>query len=85
MFKKIRPIVILLSMLVMSSYLLWDNRYIFNSEPILDNKNYTNVLNSIIQDKDTTRCKKFNKKDLEQENKIGLELLKKTFSDKKHS
>ncbi len=65
MFKKIRPIVILLSMLVMSSYLLWDNRYIFNSEPILDNKNYTNVLNSIIQDKDTTRCKKFNKKDLE--------------------
>jgi hypothetical protein len=65
MFKKIRPIVMLLSMLVMSSYLLWDNRYIFNSESILDNKNYTNVLNSIIQDKDTTRCKKINKKDLE--------------------
>jgi hypothetical protein len=28
---------------------------------------------------------KVNKKDLEQENKIGLELLKKAFSNKKHS
>lgn len=65
MYKKIRHITILLSILAMSSYLLWDNRSIFNSEPILDNKNYTNVLNSIIQDKNTTRGKKFNKKDLE--------------------